>query len=183
MRAPTPHISLQPRPGGAGSSAFAGGINGSAWLSSSRSTFAVRCLSPLVPLTTQFDTHAITNPEKEGTGDLWKGQSSKASERRVPLGLPHSSAFGVNSSRCATICSAAIPSYSNLFAEGATARLPSPDVQRSMFNVLSRKHPFQIRSPERAADDSPGSVREAAATRGNDPNKPHFFVIRTREGE
>jgi hypothetical protein len=37
-----------------------------------------------------------------------------------------------------------------------------------------RKHPFQIPSPERAADDSPGSVREADATRGNDPDKPTF---------
>jgi hypothetical protein len=45
-----------------------------------------------------------------------------------------------------------------------------------------RKHPFQIPSPGRATDGSPGSGREADATRGNDPQKTYFFVIRPREG-
>jgi hypothetical protein len=38
-----------------------------------------------------------------------------------------------------------------------------------MFDV----HPYQIRSPESATDDT-GKSREADATRGNDPNKPTF---------
>jgi hypothetical protein len=49
-----------------------------------------------LPSFRQFDTHAITNSEKEGTRDLWKSQSSNAPERRVPLGLAHPPALDAN---------------------------------------------------------------------------------------
>jgi hypothetical protein len=40
--------------------------------------------------------------------------------------------------------------------------------------LLCRKHPVSSPSPERAKEDSPGSGCAAAATPGNDPNKPTF---------